>query len=808
MEADTGPGGFAVALRRLRESRSLTQEELAERSGVTAKAISALERGERRRPYPHTVRSLADGLGLGDDERADLLSAVPSRPPRSSSTEVGASPSSPGPSPGPSTPGPPAPVVPSPAGRTIGRSEELHRILALITGTGETAARLVTLTGPGGVGKTRLATEVLARARGSFPDGTTFIDLSAVRDPAVVLPRVAAALGVVEGVGAAGLTEHLAAHLAGRRVLVVLDNVEQVLAAATAVADLVARASGLTVVATSRAPLRVRAEREVPVGPLALPADDDPASVSASPAVAVFLDRAAATGAEWVVTPETAATLAGIARRLDGLPLALELAAAGARVLPADALLARLEQRGLDPSLGDGPRDLPDRQRTMTTVLDWSADLLEPEEWDLLLRLSVFSGGFSLDSVDAVLGGSGGAHASDDALPALTSLVEQSLVVPVRPPDRHPRFRLLEPVRQYVAVRAQAAGVALPTADAHAAHFRELGVQAHERLLSRGIGPVLDRLEADHANLRSAYLRLLELDRPADAAELAQSLWLHLGLRGYAREGLGWLDRLDGAGMDVAVVRAAVARMGLMLVVGDVAGMRREARIALPLAHRVGDPAVEGEAMVLAGLAAGFEGDLDESARLLRADLPLPDGDAARWISLHSQIGLGQAALISGDVDRARSLLEDALTAARALGNEFTLATTLNTVATLREVLGDDAGAAALLGESLAIAWPLRLTWTIGYALPALAGVAARCGDPEAAARLFGAAATLGAATAVDPHFPPSRETADAGLLAARDALGERDFVAAWEVGRSMTAATVAELAEAVVAGITGPGRG
>ncbi|MFC7726345.1 ATP-binding protein [Nocardioides sp. GCM10028917] len=802
MEAETGPGGFARALRGLRESRSLTQEELAERSGITAKAISSLERGERRRPYPHTVRSLADGLGLDDRERTALLAAVPRRSPTPSSLPVdGSSPSA----------GQPASVVPSPAGPTIGRSDELRRLLDLVAGTAEhprASGRLVTLTGPGGVGKTRLATEVLAQAGRAFPDGTTFVDLSAVRDPAVVLPRIATALGVVEGVDADWLVERLAAHLAGRRVLVVLDNVEQVLAAAPAVADLLARAPGLTVVATSRAPLRVRSEREVPVGPLALPEDDDPASVSASPAVAVFLDRAAATGVQWAVTPETATTLAGIARRLDGLPLALELAAAGARVLPPEALLGRLEQRGLDPGLGHGPRDLPDRQRTMTTVLDWSADLLEPEEWDLLMRLSVFSGGFSLDSVEAVVGGPGGARGPDDVLPALTSLVEQSLVVPVGAPDRSPRFRLLEPVRQYAAVRAQAAGVALPTAEAHAAHFRDLAVDAHRRLLSSGIGPVLDRLEADHANLRSAYLRLIELDRHADAAELVQSLWLHLGLRGYAREGLGWLGRLAGAGTDAAVVRAATARMGLMLVVGDVAGMRREAAVALPLAHRVGDPALEGEATVLAGLAAVFAGDLAAGADLLRPDVQLPDGDAARWISLHSLIGLGQAALVGGDVGTARALLDEALAAARGLGNEFTLATTLNTVATLREVLGDDPGAAALLGESLRTAWPLRLTWTIGYAVPALAGVAARSGDPEDAATLFGAAATLGAATAVDPHFPPSRETADAGLVVARDALGERDFLAAWEVGRSMTAVQVAALAETVAAGITDPGRG
>ncbi|HEV2798123.1 MAG TPA: helix-turn-helix domain-containing protein [Nocardioides sp.] len=794
MEAEHGAGAFAAVLRRLRESRSLTQEELAERSGVTAKAISALERGERRRPYPHTVRSLADGLALDDAERAGLLAAVPRRAP------VAAAPPAPTvPSLGPDS------STPSAAGRTFGRDDELDRLLDLVT---TASARLVTLTGAGGVGKTRLATELLARAGGSFPDGTAFVDLAAVRDPALVLPRVAAALGVVEGVRAAGLVDRLAAHLAGRRVLVVLDNLEQVLSAAPVVADLVSRVPGLTVVSTSRAPLRVRAERELPVGPLALPEDDEPASVSGSAAVALFVDRASATGAVLSVTPDNAAVLAAIARRLDGLPLALELAAAGARVLPPEALLTRLESHGPDAGLRAGPRDLPDRQRTMTAVLDWSADLLEPEESDLLLRLSVFSGGFSLDSVEAVVAASGGVGRADDVLPALTSLVEQSLVVPVPTPDGVPRFRLLEPVRQYAAVRAHGAGLGLAAAEAHAEHFRDLAVATHPRLLSAAIAPVLDRLEADHANLRSAHLRLLELGQDAEAARLVFSLWLHLGLRGYAREGLGWLDAVTGAGTDAAVARAAVARMGLLLVVGDVPGIRREAAVAVPLARRLGDATLEGEATVLAGLAAVFAGDLDTGDRLLRPEAEVPDAIAERWISLHCVIGLGQAALMGGDVPTARSLLEDALASARVLGNEFTLATTLNTLATVHEVLGDDVAAAGLLGESLRISAPLRLSWTIGYAVPALAGVASRCGHHGAAATLFGAAATLGATTAVDPHFPPSRETADAGLVTAREALGESAFLTAWEEGRSMKATSVVELAERVVGEITDRGRG
>jgi ATP/maltotriose-dependent transcriptional regulator MalT len=282
------------------------------------------------------------------------------------------------------------------------------------------------------------------------------------------------------------------------------------------------------------------------------------------------------------------------------------------------------------------------------------------------------------------------------------------------------------------------------------------------------------------------------------------SVWPYLGLRGYAREGLGWLDRLDGAGDDEAVARAAVGRMGLLLVVGDVAGIRREATIALPLARRLAHPLLEGEAMVLAGLAAVFAGDLDEGRRLLRGELVVPDDTAQRWLMLHSLIGRGQAALVGGDADTAEALLDDALAEARELGNEFTLSTTLNTVATVREVRGDDAAAAALLGESLGVAWPLRLSWTIGYAVPALAGIASRAGDPHAAAALFGAAATLGASTAVDPHFPPSRETADAGLTSAREALGEAEFRAAWESGRSMSASAVAELAARVVADVTG----
>lgn len=774
VDGDPAPGEFAGVLRRLRESRSLTQEELAERARLTVKAVGALERGERRRPYPHTVRSLADALDLSEPERAELVGAVPSR----------AAPDAPA-----------AATLPLPT--TIGRDADIGTVLALLAD----GHRLLTLTGPGGVGKTRLAQEVLRSASADHPGGTAFVDLAAVREPGSVLPRLAAALGVPDSPG--GTTPaRVAQALTGRRCLAVLDNLEQVLGAAGPVAEVVALTPGLTVLATSRAPLRVRAEHEVPVAPLGLPRGDDLDAVAASPAVRLLRDRALASGGDLALTEDTAPVVAAIARRLDGIPLALELAGAATRLLPPQALLARLEEHGLDPGVA-GPRDLPDRQRTMTAVLDWSADLLDPADAELLGRLAAFSGGFSLGSAEAVAGGD--EPGPTDVLPGIGRLVEQSLVTTAPSPDGEPRFRLLEPVRQYAAARLRGADAAATAADAHAAHFRGLASAAHHRLQQARVGPALDRLEADHANLRAAFLRLLDLERTEEAAELVGGIWLYLAVRGRVREGLEWLERLGGAGSDAALVWAGVARMGLLLVVGDVPGMRREASVTVPLSQRSGDPLLATEASMLAGLAEVFGGDAGAAEPLLRAD-EAPAGDA--WVAVHRQLGRGQAALVVGDVGRAGRLLDAAVDGARELGNEFSLATALNTAATLAEVTGDDVRAAVLLGEALALSARLRLHWSLGYSLPALAGVAGRVGDPVVAATLFGAAATLTASASVDTHFPPSRETSDRGLATCRDALGEAAFLAAWEAGRSATPEEVAELAHEVVADLTRPGRG
>ncbi|MFD1811935.1 ATP-binding protein [Rhodococcus gannanensis] len=766
---------FAALLRRLREQRSLSQEELAERAGVTVKAVGALERGERLRPYPNTVRALADALTLDDSERAELVAAVPRREPAPAPPNRRVV----------TTVGDPLSIVP--VTPLLGRDETIDHIGEVVVSG---RVRLLTLTGPGGVGKTRIALAVLARCVASFSGGAAFVDLTTVREPGQVLPRLGAALGVTEG--PAGVSaEGLAAHLTGRRVLVVLDNLEQMLAAAPAIADLVGHAPDLVVLATSRAPLRVRAEYEVPVPPLAVPDDDGPDAVAASPAVAMFLDRAAAAGADLDVDDANAAALAAIVRRLDGLPLALELAAARARLLPPALLSARLDAHGMDAELV-GPQDLPDRQRTMAAVLDWSADLLDPSDRDLWTRLAVFSGGFSLDAVEAL-----DPMSAPDVLPALSRLVDHSLVAPLDPPDEQPRFRLLEPVRQYAAARLHVSGAALEVANSHARQQYRVAVAAHDRLQGAGIGPVLDRLDADHGNLRSAFLRLIELDRPGDAAELAGSVWMYLALRGRTREGLAWLDRVQGTVPETISGRAAVGRMGLLLVVGDLDGIRKEADAYLPTAPA--DDPVALEAATIAGLAAAFSGD-SGALRLLDGVL---DRAEPGWLTAHARLGLGQLALVSGDVDVAQTRHAEAVAEARRLGNEFTLATVLNSAASVCEAGGDDSGAAAMLGESLDLSVRLRLGWSLGYTLPAVAGLAARTGNPAGAAALYGAAARLNASDAVDPHFPPARSTADAGLDLARDTLGEKDFLAEWESGRTATAEQVASIAARVIDDVT-----
>jgi predicted ATPase/DNA-binding XRE family transcriptional regulator len=374
----------------------MTQEQLAERAELSPEAVAALERGARRRPYPHIVQALAGALGLSDAERVTLLEAVPKRGVGDNQEVV------------------PAPTPPIPLTPLVGRERELVEIDGLLRGR----TRLVTLTGPGGVGKTRLALEVASRVADVFREGVAFVPLAPLSDPALVLPTVARMLGLM---GASGrpVLETLLVYLRAKRLVLVLDNFEHVMEAAPEVAELLAGCPDVAVLATSRAPLRLRGEREYPVGPLPVPEMDRLPLVTVaaeSPAVELLMERASGVALDFELTRSNVAAVVAICRRLDGLPLALELAAARVRALDPTAMLARLDQAL--PLLRGGARDLPERQRTMEAAIGWSYDLLGPEERAPFRRLSVFSGGWNLDAAESA--GSSGETPSDQVLELLT----------------------------------------------------------------------------------------------------------------------------------------------------------------------------------------------------------------------------------------------------------------------------------------------------------------------------------------------------------------------------------------------------
>src|SRR5829696_3791036 len=438
LPSGTGPASFGNLLRHLRSAAWLSQEELAQRSGVSVRGISDLERGARSAPRLETVRLLADALDVDQASRAALLAAARPDIARRGATDREK---------------PAFFSVPTPLTRLIGREAEVE---ALRTTLRRDDVRFVTLTGAGGTGKTRLAIAVAVEMGDDFPDGVVFVDLSLLTDPALVVPTIATTLGVREVVGQR-LLETLGEVLAASRMLLLLDNCERVIEVAPEITTLLAASPGLTVLATSREPLHVRGEREFPVLPLPLPATTpivELGQFASVPAIALFVERAEASQPDFTMTAENVAAVAAVCRRLDGLPLAIELAAARVKVLPPQALLARLEHRL--PLLTGGGRDLPARQRTMRDAIAWSYDFLTSEQKRLFRHLAVFAGGFTLDGAEAVAAPDG----SLAVLDSVVALVEQSLVRQMPGNEVEPRYHMLETVREFAVEQLTSSGEA------------------------------------------------------------------------------------------------------------------------------------------------------------------------------------------------------------------------------------------------------------------------------------------------------------------------------------------------------------
>ena len=421
--------------------------------------------------------------------------------------------------------------LPTPSTSLIGREKDIAELSALLESTD---ARLVTLTGPGGIGKTRLAIAVGA-ALAEAGRRTEFISLASITDPALVLPRVAAAVGApIEGTRSA--LDTLIEHFAPTPTLLVLDNLEQVTGAATELDQLLAVCSDVTILATSRTLLRLSGERDYPVEPLSVPAfaERPPLDeVAALPAVRLFVDRARAVRHDFTLDDTNAAAVAEICRRLDGLPLAIELAAARTRVLPPTALLDRLEHV-LD-ALGTGPRDLPERQRTLRATVEWSFGLLDDQERELAEALSVFADGWTLDAATRV-----GGRTEDETLDLLDALAGHSLVSVVAN-DIEPRFRMLVTVRELAAERLAAGGAGADVAQRHAEYFAELVADASwpaERQVEWA-----DRLGVEEENLRVA-IRWFFTHDITPLPHMFRVLWLFWQMRDRMTEGRAWMDEL------------------------------------------------------------------------------------------------------------------------------------------------------------------------------------------------------------------------------------------------------------------------
>ncbi len=626
--------------------------------------------------------------------------------------------------------------LPAPPTPLVGRRLEVAAVLALFRDEG---ARLVTLTGPGGTGKTRLALAVAEELGAELRDGALFADLAPLTDTELVAPAIAEVVGAQED--ERPVVEAVAEHIGPRRLLLVLDNFERLLPASPVVAELLAAAPRLLVLATSRAPLRLSAEHEYPVPPLSAPGAQLPfEKLVGNDAVRLFAARARAIDPSFRLTDENAAAVAHICRRLDGLPLAIELAAGRTRLLPAQAVADRLG-RALDVLVG-GPRDLPPRHQALRTTLDWSHESLTEFERALFGRLAVFSGGCTLEAADAVCGENG-----NPLLEPLSTLVEANLVLRRNAGAGAPRFAMLETIREYALERLAESGVEHAARERHCRYYAGLAEERYETLVSGASGEDAYTLfEAEHDNFRAA------LDWAADAGEvelgvrLARALRQFWIVRGFLGEGRRVFERAiaDTAGAEPALHASALMH-GAQFPYrqGDVVRAKEWWEDALRLMRDLGDASGVARCAGELGGVAFSEGDLDlsthwyQEARMRFDDL----GDRLR--SAICSANLGEIAAMRGELEDAIRYGEEALSAQREVGDADGVAVSLHGLARARLRAGDRARAGVHFAEGLETARRLGYREVIANCVEGAAELVLADAEPERAARLLAAARRL-----------------------------------------------------------------
>jgi predicted ATPase/class 3 adenylate cyclase len=670
--------------------------------------------------------------------------------------------------------------LPIPLSSFVGRGREVHELRELIGAT-----RLLTLTGPGGTGKTRLALRLAGELTEEFRDGVFFVDLSAITDVALVASAIAQAVGVPEQAERPRL-ETLAACLAERSSLLLLDNFEQVLSAAPAVQHLLTSAPGLRVVCTSREPLHVPGERQYPVPPLDVPdlaRPREPAEVASIESVSLFVSRARAVRPDFTLTADNALSIAEICTRLDGLPLAIELAASQAKVLGPRSILARLQAHL--PALTSPTLTVPSRQRTLHHAIEWSYDLLAEHERAFFAGLSVFSGGWTLEAAGAVVNPS--AQFGVDTLEVLASLVDKSLVRVTETELDEPRFMMLETIRGFAAAcRAEHDPQGI-LQRRHAEYFLAVAEEVEPHLESTEQAAWLDACERDHDNFRAALRWAIDAGETEIGQRIAVALWRFWYQHGHLAEGAAWLDEvipLPGP-PDSVRTKAHLAAGGIAYWRGDMAASRHHDERALAMARNLGDRALELHALFNSAFNLLVTGDYEMAmARWQRAaDIANEIGDRA--MAARAAQSIGFALLLSGQPAAAIPVLEAVQPQWEELGNSLQVAETAAAIATARHRSGDTQTATVLYRESLKMIHEVGNLPLTAAGLDGLAGLASSQGLHERAVRLSGAAAAL--KERIGGSQPMRGLWEEADIAAARAAMGDKAVAAALAEGRAMT---------------------
>ncbi|CAN5125094.1 hypothetical protein BH20ACT24_BH20ACT24_08120 [soil metagenome] len=660
--------------------------------------------------------------------------------------------------------------LPTAASSMVGRQREVEQLRDLFDNG---RSRLVTLTGPGGTGKTRLAVEVAWKLLTKYPNGVFLVELAPITDPLLVASEIARTLGTYER-GTRGMEEELIAHLESKSLLLVLDNFEQVLVSGPLVARLLRACPQLAVIVTSRAALRLSGEHEFPVTPLELPRPNARGieELERCGSVVLFVERARSVSPEFALTERTAPQIGKICLRLDGLPLAIELAAARAKLLDPQELLARLERRL--PVLTGGPRDAPERQRTLRATIEWSYDLLRERERRLLARLAVFAGPFSLAAAEEV---------ADADLETMSVLIDGSLLGPVI----GSRFLMLEIIREYAQERLEELEGADKLRRRHAEHVLALAERAAAELAGPEQVTWLDRLEADHDNLRAAiaWLGAHDLQLCLRLVVALRRFWY---VRGHLSEGRRHLEeairRTDGPPQ--LRQRAVTAAAALALIQGDYGEATRHAEETVEVARAGGDVSSLANALSNLGAIVLAAGDDARARALLEEAVALARRAGDRRILALALNNCGDVALTTGDYLRAEKYFEESLELLRQHGDWANVARSLFNLGAADLRLGRHSDAVDRFRESITLSRQLGDKEDLSWCLEGFAAVAAAA-DPERAAILLGAAemlmGDLGAALK-----PFERQLHEETVAALRASLGDTGFSRAVVRGTAMTA--------------------